>query len=113
MEKPQTKLSNGQVVKWKEQEIPSVYANIMGIGMSPFDITLTFGEVGDSTPTEVMANPRAKVILSPEQAANLIKLLNFALTTYVENNGQLRTSGAVDIELFSSQVKAQLAKVGK
>ena len=110
MEKSQPKLTSGQVVKWKEQEFPSVYANIMGFGLSPFDITLIFGEIGETTPTEVVGIPKAKIILSPEQAANLIKLLQLGLSTYVQNNGQLRTAGAVDMELLASQVKAQSVK---
>ena len=110
MEKSQPKLTSGQVVKWKEQEFPSVYANIMGFALSPFDVTLIFGEIGEATPTEVVGIPKAKIILSPEQAANLIKLLQLGLSTYVQNNGQLRTAGAVDMELLASQVKAQSGK---
>jgi hypothetical protein len=107
MEKSQPKLKTGQIVKWKEQEFPSVYSNIMGFGLSAFDITLIFGEIGEATPTEVTGIPKAKVILVPEQAANLIKLLEIGLATYVQNNGALRTSGAVDMELLASQVEAQ------
>jgi hypothetical protein len=109
-EKSQPKLTSGQVVKWKEHEFPSIYANIMGFGLSPFDISLTFGEISEATSTEVVAIPKAKVILSPEQAANLIKLLELGLSTYVQNNGQLRTSGAVDMEILAGQVKAQSGK---
>jgi len=110
MEKSQPKLTSGQVVKWKEHEFPSIYANIMGFALSPFDVTLIFGEIGEATPTEVVGIPKAKIILSPEQAANLIKLLQLGLSTYVQNNGQLRTAGAVDMELLASQVKAQSGK---
>ena len=111
MAKPPMKLSNGQTVKWKEQDFPSVYTNIMGLGMSPFDITLIFGEIGDSTPTEITANPRARVIMSAEQAANLVKLLDFALSNYVKNNGQLRAGGAIDMDLLANQVEAQSVKL--
>ena len=82
----------------------------MGFALSPFDVTLIFGEIGEATPTEVVGIPKAKIILSPEQAANLIKLLQLGLSTYVQNNGQLRTAGAVDMELLASQVKAQSGK---
>lgn len=109
-EKPQTKLPSGQVMKWKEVEYPSVYANIMGFTMSPFDIALILGEIGESTPTEVSATPRVKLLLSPEQAANLMKLLSVALTTYVQNNGQLRPGGAVNLEDVTLQLEALAAK---
>ena len=85
----------------------------MGFALSPFDITLIFGEIGDATPTEVVGIPKARVILSPEQAANLIKLLDLGLATYVQNNGQLRTSGAVDTDLLASQVRSQSVKSGQ
>jgi hypothetical protein len=106
-EKPQPKLPSGQSVKWKEQETPTIYANIMGFGMSPFDISLVFGEIAEATVTEVNAIPRVRVTLAPEQAANLVKLLGLAVGSYVENNGQLRTTGAVDLDLLEAQVKAQ------
>lgn len=110
MEKSSPKLPGGQVMKWKDQEYPSVYANIMGLGLSPFDISLIFGEIGESTPTEVLATARVKVILSPEQASNLMKLLDAAITTYVQNNGQLRAGGAVNPEEINNQLEAQRNK---
>ncbi len=107
MEKPRPKLPSGQVVKWKEQECPTVYSNIMGFGMTPFDIALNFGEIGESTTTEVIGVPRVKVLLSPEQASNLMQLLGVALKKFTENNGQLRTAGAVNIVEISKQLDAQ------
>lgn len=112
-EKPQVKLPTGQVMKWKEQDYPSVYANIMGFSMSPFDISLIFGELGESTPAEVTGIPKVKVLLSPEQALNLVKLLGVAVAAYVEGNGQLRLAGAVDIEEINKQVNAQKIVVPK
>ena len=103
-------LKTGQMVKWREQEFPSIYSNILGFGLSAFDVTLIFGEIGDATPTEVTGIPRAKVILVPEQAANLLKLLEIGLATYVQNNGPLRTSGSVDMELLATQVEAQTVR---
>ena len=78
----------------------------MGFAMSPFDISLIFGEIGESTPTEVTGIPKVRVILSPEQASNLLKLLEVAVETYVANNGQLRTSGAVNVAELNKQVEA-------
>jgi hypothetical protein len=114
MEKQQTKLPTGQEIKWKEKEFPSIYANIMGIGMSPFDIAMMFGEIVDTTFTEITAIPKAKIILSPEQASNLMKLLQFALSNYVKNNGQLRSNVEINPDfLATSQVEAQTTKIGK
>ena len=104
VEKTRPKLPGGQIMKWKEQEHPTVYANVMAFGMTPFDIALVFGEIGDSTSTEVTGIPRVKILLAPEQAANLMQLLGVALKTFVENNGQLRTAGAVNLEDVHKQI---------
>lgn len=99
-------LPSGQTVKWNDDGTHSIYANILGFSMSSFDISLLFGEVGEATETEVIANLKTKVIISPEQASNLIKLLGLALQTYIANNGDLRHGGAVNVE----EVSAQLSK---
>ncbi len=97
-EKSQVKLPSGQAMIWKDRDYPSVYANLMGIGMTPFDISVVFGEIGDTSPTEVTGIPKVKITLSPEQAANLVKLLAVTLTKYTEGNGLLRSAGAVNVE---------------
>lgn len=109
-DKNHLKLPSGQVIKWKEMEYPTVYANLMAFGMTPFDISLVFGEVGDTTPEEVTGIPRVKIILTPEQAANLVKILTVGLHAYVEGNGQLRLAGALDVDGFIAQIEA--AKIG-
>jgi hypothetical protein len=105
-DKTEPKLPSGQVAKWKDQECPTVYANMMGLAMTPFDITVILGEVGDAKPEEVTGIPRVKLLLSPEQASNLAKLLNAALEQYIENNGQLRTGGAVNLDDFKKHLMA-------
>ena len=84
-----------QVNKFKEIEYPTVYSNMMGIGMTPFDIAIVFGEVDHATTDEVLAIPRVKVLLAPEQAANLLQMLGAALTKFSENNGNLRQLGRI------------------
>jgi hypothetical protein len=110
---PETKLPSGQILKWATQEFPSVYANVMGFGMSPFDISLVFGELGEANPTSVTGIPRVKVLLSPEQAANLMKLLALAIESYTETHGQIRNAGAVDVEQLKAQMEAQKIPVQK
>jgi len=112
-EKLLPKLPSGQVVKWKAQDTPSVYANIIGFGMSGFDIYLLFGEIGESTSSEVTAIPKVKVFLTPEQASNTMKLLGIGVDSYVERYGALRTSGAIDLDNIKDQMKAQKAALKK
>jgi hypothetical protein len=101
---PKPTLPSGQTVKWNDSGNLSVYANIMGFSMSPFDISLLFGEIGEASPTEVAATLRTRVILSPEQVSNLIKLLSLALESYIASNGTLRHGGAVNVEEVTAQM---------
>jgi hypothetical protein len=112
MEKPSEKVAvQGQKQRWKEQEYPTVYSNLMGFGMTPFDINLIFGEVDSATTTEVVGIPRVKLILTPEQAANLYKMLGVAVQAFVANNGALRSVGAIDVDSISKQVEDLKTKV--
>jgi hypothetical protein len=57
-----------------------------------------FGEVLQSDATSISGIPKVRVLLTPEQAQNLIKLLTVAVNTYAKSNGPLRNAGAVDVE---------------
>jgi hypothetical protein len=83
---------NTQKQKWKEIEFPTYYANIMQMGLTPFDISVTLGEVFTASPAEVLSTPRVKIILSPEQTSNLIQMLTAALQAYQSQYGHLRPS---------------------
>jgi hypothetical protein len=76
--------------------------------MTPFDITLLFGEIQSATATELRANPRAKISISPELASNLHQLLGLALKAFVEGNGPLRPSGTLDVAEVTKQMTQSL-----
>jgi hypothetical protein len=100
-----------RIAKWKEIDFPAIYANMMGIGMTPFDINLIFGEVLESDEKSLTGRPLVKVLLAPEQAANLVKLLSIALESYGTTNGALRTAGAIDVkEMTEQMIQAQKPK---
>ena len=96
---------------WEERDYPTVYANMMGIGMTPFDINLILGEVTKSDDTTLTGTPKVKVLMTPEQAQNLIKLLGIAVTAYEKANGAIRTAGAIDTVDFKEMFDANLAAV--
>ncbi|MFC5864267.1 DUF3467 domain-containing protein [Acidicapsa dinghuensis] len=110
MSTSETKLQTGQTVTWDNSQLISIYANTMAIGLTPFDLSLTFGEIGYATPEQMQAVGRVKLILAPEQASNLMKLLSIAVQKYVENNGELRVAAAVDPDLFSRTLQENLVK---
>jgi hypothetical protein len=74
-----------------DAEYPTVYSNFMGVGATPFDISIIFAEV--SQDGKGLATPRVKIIIAPEQAANLIQMLGDILPKYVAVNGKLRHGG--------------------
>jgi hypothetical protein len=90
-EKQRTAVS--QTISWKPVDYPTVYSNLLAVGITPFDVSLVFGDVEEATTTDVLGVPRVKVILAPEQAANVLKMLTTALTQYIATNGKLRESG--------------------
>lgn len=98
-------------MKWKEQEHPTFYSNMLGIGMTPFDITVIFGEVTEADGTTVTGTPRVKVLLAPEQAVNLMKMLSVAVDSFTKTNGAIRTAGAVDAAEMARNIEASKAKV--
>lgn len=80
----------------KNTDCPTVYSNFMGVGATPFDLAIIFGEVDLSEESGTGANPKVKVILAPEQAANLIKMVGDVLKQYVAANGSLRAGGVIE-----------------
>jgi hypothetical protein len=84
--------SKSQKQVWKRLEHPSYYANIMQVGLSPFDISIVFGKVADANAEEVTCIPSATVTIAPEQAANLMQMLAASLEGYVKQFGNLRAA---------------------
>jgi hypothetical protein len=98
-------LPTGQTVTWNEEKQLVFYSNLMGLSLTPFDIGVIFGQIGNATATDIEGLVQAKILLSPEQAQNLIKLLSIALRRYVEGNGQLRTGGEINEEAFLKELE--------
>jgi hypothetical protein len=94
-----------QKIQWKEEQFPSFYANVIAVGITPFDISIQLGEVEDVSATVVRAKPRAKVILSPEQASLLMQTIAQGLKKFVEANGQLRPVGKQQLDPKSFRVE--------
>ena len=87
-----------QKIEWKEEQFPSIYSNVVSVGVTPFDIFILLGEVESATPSSVKAKPRVKVIVSPEQASILMQTIQQALAKFVEGNGPLRPAGKQQLD---------------
>lgn len=98
--------SQQRKILMKNTDCPTVYSNFMGVGATPFDLAIIFGEVDLTEGSESQANPKVKVILAPEQAANLIKMVGEVLKQYVAANGTLRTGGMIEgLEIHPTKLK--------
>lgn len=100
-----------RTVKWQEVEVPTVYSNTTGIGMTAFDINLVFGEIVRNEAESTLAVPRVRIVLSPEQAVNVAKMLTMVTETYRKVNGEIRSSGTIDVSAMSKTAEAQLAQM--
>lgn len=85
-----------EIKGFKDVEFPSLYSNFMGVGANPFDISIVFAEV-DQRGISTEAMPKMKVMMAPEQAANLIVMLSKTLQQYVATNGPLRNGGRMNL----------------
>ncbi len=95
----------GQSVTWKETSYPTVYANISSLAITPFDISLTVGEVNTANEKSVEATPLVRLILSPEHASVVMQLLGQGLSQFVAGNGNLRPAGMIHVP--SANVEGQ------
>lgn len=84
-------------ISMKDLDCPTVYSNFMGVGASPFDLSIMFGEVDLSGSIAGEATPKVKIIMAPEQADNLIRMMRSVLDRYIEANGPLRPGGMADL----------------
>jgi hypothetical protein len=80
---------------WLPQQHPTIYSNLLGVGITPFDLAIIFGEIANITEDEVVGNPKVKIYLAPEQVGNLIRMLEESLKMYTTNAGPLRSQQSV------------------
>jgi len=98
------KLPSGQTVTWNEEKMATYYSNLIGITINAFDIGIIFGQIGKGDMHQLEGLGLAKVMLTPEQAQNLIKLLTISLAKYIAANGDLRAGGAINEEAFMEEL---------
>ena len=77
-------------------QAPVFYSNIALVIGSPFDIQVVFAEIAKVTEEELVANARVRVIMSPEQAVLLHRLLGSRIQGFVREQGPLR--GIIEVD---------------
>jgi len=101
--------ATGQLVEWKtDKEVPLLYANVGTMSVTPFDVSLTLGEVDQANTDRVFANPRIKLHFAPEYAAVLAQLLQAGVKAYVDTNGALRASAVANRMKVDEQESREL-----
>jgi len=96
-----------QRIEWKEEQIPSIYANVMAVGITPFDISILLGEVESASTSVVKARPKVKIIVSPEQASLLMQTIAQGLAKFQEGNGPLRPVGKQQLNSTNFKFETQ------
>lgn len=84
-----------RAAKVLEADHPTVYSNFIGVGATQFDVSIVFGEITGTDGPNALATPRVKIVVAPEQAANLVRMLSATLENYVAHNGPLRNLGKI------------------
>jgi hypothetical protein len=103
----QKQIAGPQAIEWLTDQHSSVYSNISAVGVTPFDLSIIFGEVASATQAAVRARPLVKVLVSPEQASILVQVLQQSLKTFVDGNGPLRPAGARTLEPKDFKVESK------
>jgi hypothetical protein len=70
----------------------TAYSNIAQVIATAFDIQIVFAEMVETDDEVVRAQPRARIVMSPEQAMLLVHTLSSRLNQFQEANGPLRQS---------------------
>ena len=70
-------------------EIPVIYANSIEVGISLFDVTLILGTTLVATAERAVIQQTARVIVSPQHAKVLAKILNDNLADYESKFGAI------------------------
>jgi Protein of unknown function (DUF3467) len=68
----------------------TVYANNLGIGMTVFDIVVTFGEVVGVRDGRAVIQQRVKIIMSPLLAKIFTRNLSESVSDYEKQFGEIR-----------------------
>ena len=91
-------------VPMTESDYETIYSNYIGVEATPFDVALMFAEIDNnrSGDGQIIAIPKVKVIMAPEQAANLMRMLQEVLNKYIQRTGVLRQAAIqADLEANS------------
>lgn len=78
------------------ENCPVFYTNVGSVQSTPFDIQIIFGEVTQLA-EQVLGVARARIVMSPEYAVLLAKILNMRVEAFKKQHGALRNlASAVD-----------------
>lgn len=100
-----------QKTVWKEIDTPALYGNVIGVGSTPYDISIVIGELEGATSEQVNAKPLLKLILAPELAANLATLLTVVMEGYVSGNGPLRVTALSNTDEMKRRIADSAIKL--
>ena len=87
-----------ELIRERAADAPVIYANSVNIGTSLFDISLGFGQIEESTPKRLVVTETLRVIMSPQHAKELSRLLGEQVQGYEDRFGPLPAGPVVEIQ---------------
>ncbi len=72
------------------EHCPAVYSNVVAVISTQFDLQLIFGEAAQVTDQAVIGKALVRVIMTPEHAQFLLRLLQVRLDQFIKTVGPLR-----------------------
>jgi hypothetical protein len=76
----------------------SIYANNAQISTSYFDIRMRLGEVTGVLPDRIPVLDKVEIVMSPEHAASLYRLLGQQIEIYRQSFGEIRIEPTAPVE---------------
>jgi hypothetical protein len=89
----------------KAPDFKIVYSNVVRSGVSPWDIRLVFGQIGESDEQIPVAEDLVTVVMSPPQAKSVLQILGGIIQSYEAIFGEIK-----DLMPILDQAKAEQAK---
>jgi hypothetical protein len=82
-------ISNRKITLDDPSDSPSYYANNVHLNVSLFDFRFVFGEILTATVDELRVRSRCSVVMSPQHAKMLAKVLSDNVKDYEQRHGEI------------------------
>lgn len=89
-ESQEESISTRTMAHVRSEKYVSFYSNFAQCAITPWDIRIVFGEIGEIDPDAPAIADLASVILTPQIAVALVRVLNGNITAYEQQYGKIQ-----------------------